>query len=84
VTLKARIHFAPFFFGDGRIVRYRVRESDSKGTMESSWVTERVALGGGICELPGTWQELTQAGVTHVVNMQLEFERPAAGGAVWG
>lgn len=46
--------------------------------MDMTWVTERVALGGGIWNARNM-AELVQAGVTHVVNMQLEFDdRPLA------
>ena len=46
--------------------------------MDMSWVTERVALGGGIWNARNM-EELAQAGVTHVLNMQIEFdERPLA------
>jgi protein-tyrosine phosphatase len=46
--------------------------------MDMSWVTERVALGGGIWNARNM-EELAQAGVTHVLNMQLEFDdRPLA------
>lgn len=46
--------------------------------MDMSWLTERIALGGGI------WNEdnmdaLVQLGVTHIINMQIEFDdRPLA------
>jgi protein-tyrosine phosphatase len=41
--------------------------------MDMTWVTDRLALGGGI------WNEenmikLVKAGVTHVINMQVEFD----------
>ena len=43
-----------------------------------TWVTERVALGGGIWNARNMG-ELAQAGVTHVLNMQVEFDdRPLA------
>ncbi|HKM85264.1 MAG TPA: dual specificity protein phosphatase [Terriglobales bacterium] len=43
-----------------------------------TWITERVALGGGIWNARNM-EELAQAGVTHVVNMQIEFDdRPLA------
>ncbi|MGB6386801.1 MAG: dual specificity protein phosphatase [Terriglobales bacterium] len=43
-----------------------------------TWVTERVALGGGIWN-GRNMEELAQAGVTHVLNMQIEFDdRPLA------
>jgi protein-tyrosine phosphatase len=46
--------------------------------MDMTWVTERVALGGGIWN-PRNMEELARAGVTHVINMQMEFDdRPLA------
>lgn len=41
--------------------------------MDMSWVTERVALGGGIWNARNM-EELAQAGVTYVLNMQIEFD----------
>jgi protein-tyrosine phosphatase len=41
--------------------------------MDMTWVTERVALGGGIWNARNM-EELAEAGVTHVVNMQIEFD----------
>lgn len=46
--------------------------------MDMSWVTERVALGGGIWN-ERNMAELAQSGITHVLNMQIEFDdRPLA------
>ena len=46
--------------------------------MDISWITERIGLGGGIWNARNM-AELAQAGVTHVLNMQLEFDdRPLA------
>jgi protein-tyrosine phosphatase len=46
--------------------------------MDITWVTERVALGGGIWTARNM-EDLAQSGVTHVVNMQVEFDdRPLA------
>jgi len=46
--------------------------------MDMTWITERVALGGGIWNARNM-EELAQTGVTHVLNMQLEFDdRPLA------
>ena len=46
--------------------------------MDMNWVTERVALGGGIWNARNM-EELAELGVTHVVNMQIEFDdRPLA------
>jgi protein-tyrosine phosphatase len=41
--------------------------------MDMTWVTDRIAVGGGI------WNELkmievAEAGVTHIINMQIEFD----------
>lgn len=48
--------------------------------MDVSWVTERIALGGGIWTT-GNMQELARNGVTHVLNMQLEFDDRPLGAA---
>ena len=46
--------------------------------MDMSWVTERIALGGGIWN-DRNMAELAEAGITQVVNMQIEFDdRPLA------
>src|SRR5260370_1715461 len=46
--------------------------------MDMTWVTERVALGGGIWNARNM-EERAQSGVTHVLNMQIEFDdRPLA------
>ena len=46
--------------------------------MDMTWVTERVALGGGIWNARNM-EEVAQSGVTHVLNMQVEFDdRPLA------
>jgi protein-tyrosine phosphatase len=46
--------------------------------MDITWVTERIALGGGIWNARNMG-EIAEAGVTHVINMQLEFDdRPLA------
>jgi protein-tyrosine phosphatase len=46
--------------------------------MDMTWVTEQVALGGGIWNARNM-EELAQLGVTHVLDMQIEFDdRPLA------
>jgi protein-tyrosine phosphatase len=46
--------------------------------MDVSWITERVGLGGGIWNARNM-NELALEGVTHVLNMQIEFDdRPLA------
>lgn len=44
--------------------------------MDITWVTERIALGGGIWN-ERNMIELVQAGITHVINMQIEFDDTA-------
>jgi len=54
------------------------QEGKTEHRMDMTWITERVALGGGIWNAR-TMEELAQAGVTHVLNMQVEFDdRPLA------
>jgi protein-tyrosine phosphatase len=46
--------------------------------MDLTWVTEQVGLGGGIWNARNM-EELAEAGITHVLNMQIEFDdRPLA------
>jgi protein-tyrosine phosphatase len=46
--------------------------------MDMTWVTEQVALGGGIWNARNM-EELAQLGVTHILDMQVEFDdRPLA------
>jgi len=47
--------------------------------MDMTWVTDRIAVGGGIW-YEENMAELVRMGVTHIVNMQIEFDdRPLAG-----
>lgn len=46
--------------------------------MDLTWVTDRVAVGGGIWN-DENMAELVRHGVTHIINMQIEFDdRPLA------
>ncbi len=46
--------------------------------MDLTWVTDRIALGGGIWN-EQNMAELVGVGVTHIINMQIEFDdRPLA------
>jgi protein-tyrosine phosphatase len=46
--------------------------------MDLTWVTDRIAVGGGIWN-DQNMTELVRLGVTHIINMQLEFDdRPLA------
>lgn len=47
--------------------------------MDMSWVTDRIAVGGGIWNAV-RMAEVAQAGITHVIDMQIEFDdTPLAG-----
>ena len=48
--------------------------------MDVTWVTERIALGGGIWNAKNM-EELARAGVTHVLDMQIEFDDTQLGEA---
>jgi len=41
--------------------------------MDMTWITDRIAVGGGIWTA-GNMQEVARAGVTHVLDMQIEFD----------
>ncbi len=46
--------------------------------MDLTWVTDRIAVGGGIWN-DDNMAELVRMGVTHIINMQIEFDdRPLA------
>jgi len=41
--------------------------------MDMTWVTDRIALGGGIWNAKNM-AEVAQSGITHVIDMQIEFD----------
>ena len=41
--------------------------------MDMTWVTDRIAVGGGIWSAE-SMQEVARAGITHVLDMQIEFD----------
>jgi protein-tyrosine phosphatase len=46
--------------------------------MDLTWITDRIAVGGGIWN-DDNMAELVRQGVTHIINMQIEFDdRPLA------
>lgn len=46
--------------------------------MDLTWVTDRIAVGGGIWN-DDNMAELVRMGITHIINMQIEFDdRPLA------
>jgi protein-tyrosine phosphatase len=47
--------------------------------MDMTWVTGRIAVGGGIW-VTETMAQVAQAGITHIIDMQLEFDDTALAG----
>jgi protein-tyrosine phosphatase len=41
--------------------------------MDMTWITDRIAVGGGIWN-EDQMDELVQAGITHIIDMQIEFD----------
>ena len=41
--------------------------------MDMTWITDRIALGGGIWNAPNM-AEVADAGITHIIDMQIEFD----------
>ena len=41
--------------------------------MDMTWITDRIALGGGI-ETPENMEIVAKAGITHIIDMQIEFD----------
>ena len=51
-------------------------QGDEKGAMDMSWITDRIAVGGGIW-VESKMAEVVRAGVTHIIDMQIEFDDTA-------
>jgi hypothetical protein len=41
--------------------------------MDISWITDRIAVGGGIWT-PEKMAEVARIGITHIIDMQIEFD----------
>jgi protein-tyrosine phosphatase len=44
--------------------------------MDMTWITDRIALGGGIWR-PEQMAEVARSGITHIIDMQIEFDDSA-------
>jgi len=55
---------------------YSQRLAECIGAMDITWMTDRVAVGGGIWNAPNMAQ-VSRAGVTHIIDMQIEFDDTA-------
>jgi len=49
------------------------RECEAAAAMDITWVTDRIAVGGGIWSAENM-MEVARHGVTHVIDMQIEFD----------
>ena len=57
-------------WGSGRL------SEDEDARMDMTWVTGRIAVGGGIWQ-PENMAAVARAGVTHIIDMQIEFDDTA-------
>jgi protein-tyrosine phosphatase len=78
-AIGERVEASTVSFGDRiRTGSTGARATRRKARMDITWVTDRIAVGGGI------WNEenmaaVSRAGVTHIIDMQIEFDdRPLA------
>src|SRR5437588_9064132 len=46
--------------------------------MDTTWLTDRIAVGGGIWT-PENMGKVARAGITHIIDMQIEFDDTALG-----
>ena len=46
---------------------------ESRSSMDMTWITDRIAVGGGIW-VQEKMAELVREGVTHIIDMQIEFD----------
>lgn len=51
----------------------RIRKARDKIRMDITWITDRIAVGGGIWNA-GNMAEVSRAGITHILDMQMEFD----------
>src|SRR5690348_10615693 len=58
--------------------RVLVPTGEKRSGMDITWVTDRLAVGGGIWN-PENMAEVARYGITHIIDMQIEFDdRPLA------
>lgn len=54
-------------------VAQHLTHGSGNSTMDMTWITGRLALGGGIWN-PQNMAEVARAGISHIIDMQLEFD----------
>src|SRR6266571_4797565 len=52
---------------------FNPRRPTNREPMDMTWVTDRIAVGGGIWT-DSKMREVARAGVTHIIDMQIEFD----------
>ena len=57
----------------GRVAEFAGDAGDGSSRMDLTWITGRVALGGGIWTAEHM-AEISRAGITHIIDMQIEFD----------
>ena len=57
----------------GLMVKWAGHAGDESSRMDLTWITGRVALGGGIWTIEHM-SEIARAGITHIIDMQIEFD----------
>jgi protein-tyrosine phosphatase len=57
----------------GGLARLTGDAGDESSRMDLTWITSRVALGGGIWAAEHM-SEISRAGITHIIDMQIEFD----------
>jgi protein-tyrosine phosphatase len=55
------------------ISSFKLAQGRARDLIDMTWITERIAVGGGIWS-PENMAELARTGVTHVIDMQIEFD----------
>ncbi len=72
---RVRGEFSGRNLADGKI-----RSTGRRVGMDMTWVTDRIAVGGGIWNAENM-AEVARAGVTHIIDMQIEFDDTTLGKA---
>jgi hypothetical protein len=60
------------------VLRRATKPARLRTGMDITWLTDRIAVGGGIWT-PDNMAKVARAGVTHIIDMQIEFDDTALG-----
>jgi protein-tyrosine phosphatase len=56
-----------------KVLRRAAKPAGHRKGMDITWLTDRIAVGGGIWTA-GNMAKVAEAGVTHIIDMQIEFD----------